>query len=320
MEQQDKIKQYLYGKLSEEAAAAFRQEMVADPQLADWVRSTKQLMLLDEMEAREKVRGYLLDKGQLKKRTLQPVVFQSRAAWAAAAAVVVLVVATLLLRRPPTPDNQSNISQAPSLPASQLPVSPAPEDSMDTYTETPDKPPETHRTTIKPIRVKQSRILLNDDDMQWLNHYNDDQPMGYAENENQELTKLWTLIKNKKFRRAIVLGNTIDTKDDRDKDKATMLVAYAYAARRQPTNALVLLEEILKQAQDKDINTKNTARLLAAKCYYYLAKADQSNSIALEKCKTLLNIMQQEKSRGRTNQVMGEAFWKELEELVKSIK
>jgi hypothetical protein len=59
MEQQDKIKAYLRGKLSAEEVENFQREMKDDPALTDWVHTTKNLMLLEDLADRETIQGYL---------------------------------------------------------------------------------------------------------------------------------------------------------------------------------------------------------------------------------------------------------------------
>ncbi len=92
MEQQDKINAYLRGKLSAEAAAAFRHEMEVDAALADWVRTTKQLMLLEELEAREKIRGYLSTQTLPPRKRRRRFYIQYRKVIAVAAVMLPLVV------------------------------------------------------------------------------------------------------------------------------------------------------------------------------------------------------------------------------------
>lgn len=314
MEQQDKIKQYLCGQLSDEAAQAFRREMAADPGLSDWVRSTKQLMLLDEMAAREKVRGYLGEREQFKRPTLKFILFQRRAAWAAAAAVVLIVMMVIWPKI--IFESSAGYHPTPSSPTEVRTIPPSPDTSSGLYTEITDTSKKIKRSVIRPLRVKRSRPVLADSDMEWIRHYHETKRMGFSEEkEDIELKNLWKLIEDKKFEAAILLSDTIKNKTD----KVNIMMAYTLTANRQTGKALILLEELLQKEAYMDTNTKNTVRLLAAKCYHHLARSGGKNSPAAEKCKNLLRTLQAEKKDATVYRIMGESFWERTDKLTKNI-
>lgn len=305
MKQQEKIKAYLRGQLSDEDTADFLREMYNDSSLADHVRFIKQIMLIEELKEREIIRQSL-EAQNIPKFKYRP--FYVRYG-------VVLTLGGILLLLVIIWRNQQPIKPSVPVAADQvadLNQSDAPSDIkiLDPNLIIEEPRIEKNKLPTMPFKKKIDKAIINDADLSWMGYYKDTKSMGYSGGVNPELINIWELIEKRKLNEAIEIADTIKQKDD----KIIMTIAFAYAYQNNPKKALGLLDNILKVPGHYSFRTSNTARLVAAKCYYLLARENNGDYFILHnKANKYIEEIKALEIEDKDHKLMGDIFWKEID-------
>jgi hypothetical protein len=306
MEQQEKIKAYLRGQLSAEDAAEFLREMDNDSSLADHVRFIKKIMLIEELKEREIIRQSLEAKN-LPNFKYRPFYVRYGMALTFGGIVLLLVIIGVreLYQPISTPSAPDPADQVAGLNKSDLPSVLPNDDNKLIIEEAREK----NKLPTMPFKKKIDKAIINDTDLSWMRYYKDTKSMGYSGGLNPELINIWELIEKRKLNEVIEIADTIKQKDD----KIIITIAFAYAYQNNPQKALGLLDDILKAPRHYSFRTSNTARLVAAKCYYFLARENNGDYFILHnKAKKYIEEIKALEVEDKDHKLMGDMFWKEV--------